>query len=297
MESNPSSSGSGQRAVVRFGVFEADLRSGELRKQGLRLKLQGQPFDILAILLQRPGEVVTRDELRQALWPEDTYVDFDHSLNTAINKLRTALGDSGSNPRFVETLARRGYRFIAPVTVGDEKFRAMETVTQADGGVVGENAVERSNTASRADAASLGDEALPKPARGLVRVMFELVQVMYLSMYVAALWHLSAVERAAGALPPRLSLAATILVVVLAAAGIPVRFYMFFAVGFDYRWFGPKFRRLFPASLVLDELWALTPFLLAERIGLGLAFAATAALLYLPFGQRTLVRMGYWEIG
>src|ERR1700704_6592547 len=102
-------------AILRFGVFEEDLRSGELRKQGVRIKLQEQPFHVLTILLQRPGEVVTREELRNQNWPADTFVDFDNSLNTAINKLREALGDSADNPRFIEMLPRRGYRFIAPV--------------------------------------------------------------------------------------------------------------------------------------------------------------------------------------
>src|SRR5690349_955162 len=103
-------------AILRFGVFEMDVRAGELRKQGVRIKLQEQPFHVLTLLLQRPGEVVTREELRSENWPADTFVDFDNSLNTAINKLREALGDSADNPRFVETLPRRGYRFIAPVT-------------------------------------------------------------------------------------------------------------------------------------------------------------------------------------
>lgn len=101
--------------VARFGTFEADLRAGELRRNGAEIRIQVQPFRILALLLERAGEVVTREELRERLWPSE-FVDFDHSLNTAIRKLREALGDSAENPRFVETLARRGYRFIAPVT-------------------------------------------------------------------------------------------------------------------------------------------------------------------------------------
>src|SRR5262245_11876571 len=105
--------------IVRFGLFEADLLSGELRKSGLRIRLSGQPLQILSVLLERPGEVVTREELQKKLWPDGTFVDFDHSLNTAINKIREALGDSADNPRFVETLARRGYRFISPVDRDD----------------------------------------------------------------------------------------------------------------------------------------------------------------------------------
>src|SRR6266849_170215 len=100
--------------LVRFGTFEVDLPAGELRKGGLKLKLTGQPFQVLAILLERPGELVTREELQKRLWP-DTFVDVDHNLNAAINKIREVLGDSAETPRFVETVPRRGYRFIAPV--------------------------------------------------------------------------------------------------------------------------------------------------------------------------------------
>ena len=104
---------------VCFGVFEVDLRAGELRKRGLRLRLQQQPFQVLAILLERPGEVIAREELQKKLWPADTFVDFDHGLNKAINKIREALGDSAESPRFVETVARRGYRFLADVRTAD----------------------------------------------------------------------------------------------------------------------------------------------------------------------------------
>jgi DNA-binding winged helix-turn-helix (wHTH) protein len=101
--------------VTQFGVFEVDLQAGELRKSGLRIKLQDQPLQILTLLLEHPGEVVSREQLRQRLWPADTFVDFDHSLNSAVKKLRQALGDDSDNPRFIETLPRRGYRFIVPV--------------------------------------------------------------------------------------------------------------------------------------------------------------------------------------
>src|SRR5712691_5705129 len=101
--------------IVRFGIFEADLQSGELHKNGVKVPLQGQPFQVCVILLKHSGELVTREELRQRVWPEDTFVDFDHALNTAITKIRIALRDEADNPRFVETLPRRGYRFIAPV--------------------------------------------------------------------------------------------------------------------------------------------------------------------------------------
>src|SRR5882672_6200924 len=103
---------------LRFGVFEVDLRAGELAKRGLRIRLQEQPFQVLAMLLEKPGELVTREELQKKLWGQ-TVVDFDHGLNKAINKLREALGDSAESPRFVETVARRGYRFLAEVKAAD----------------------------------------------------------------------------------------------------------------------------------------------------------------------------------
>src|SRR5688572_6646516 len=113
------------KGLVRFGLFELDLRAGELRKAGLKIRLQEQPLQVLAMLLERPGEVVTREDLQQRLWAGDTFVDFENSLNKDINKIREALGDSAENPRFVETIPRRGYRFIAPVgsRLGSEKDR------------------------------------------------------------------------------------------------------------------------------------------------------------------------------
>ena len=118
-------------ARLRFGIFEVDVRSREVRKQGVRIKLQEQPFHVLKVLLERPGEIVTREELRSQIWSADTFVDFDNSLNTSINKLREALGDSADSPRFIETVPRRGYRFVAPVKGDTEKKR--EAVGHAQG--------------------------------------------------------------------------------------------------------------------------------------------------------------------
>src|SRR5437762_1952193 len=107
-----------QKAIHRFGVFELDTRTGELRKHGVRLKLQQQPLQVLSMLVERPGEVVTREDIQKGLWSGDTYVDFDNAINSSIRKLREALGDNAESPRFIETLPRRGYRFIAPVYHG-----------------------------------------------------------------------------------------------------------------------------------------------------------------------------------
>ena len=126
----------------RFGVFEVDLRSGELRKQGIKIKLHDQPFQILAMLVEHPGEVVTREQLQQKLWPADTFVDFDRGLNSAVKKLRDVLGDSAEIPRYVETLPRRGYRFIG--SLGD----ASSSRGQHAPGVPGRVVVEQSAAAS-----------------------------------------------------------------------------------------------------------------------------------------------------
>ena len=104
---------------TRFGAFEVDTRAGEVYKHGIRLKLQDQPFQVLAVLLEHAGDLVTREELRQKLWPADTFVDFDTGLNSAIKKLRDVLADSAEEPRYIETLPRRGYRFTAHVENGD----------------------------------------------------------------------------------------------------------------------------------------------------------------------------------
>lgn len=124
-----------KRPPIRFGIFEVDLQAGELRRQGVKVKLQQQPFQILAMLLECPGEVVTREEVQKRLWPTDTFVDFDRGLNRATNRLRESLGDEADNPRFIETLPRRGYRFIGQVEKLDEGGSAPELVSGQDNAV------------------------------------------------------------------------------------------------------------------------------------------------------------------
>jgi len=269
--------------IARFGVFELDLRAGELRKNGVKLRLQGQPFQVLALLLDRAGDVVTREELQQKLWPSDTFVDFDHSLNTAINKVREALGDSASSPRYVETLARRGYRFIAPV--------------QNDSLSDGTSAAALASASPEPDP-SLGpmhpELEVPIPRRAITRGLFALIQVMYLAFYLTALFRLHDVQAVADSLLPLWGANALAgAVMVTAGVGIPLRLYLLSAVGFDHQRLGEKFRQMFPFILALDQLWAVAPFLLIQEIGLGAAFAVSAALLYLPFSERTLIRMAY----
>ena len=280
--------------VARFGVFELDLSAGELRKNGVKLRLQGQPFQVLALLLERAGDVVTREELQQRLWPSDTFVDFDHSLNTAINKVREALGDSASSPRYVETLARRGYRFIAPL-----QAEAVREASPANAFTDEAPAIPQAAPPEPypSPTALHPDLEVPIPNRAVTRGLFGLIQLMYLIFYLAALFRLRAIQEIADSfLPVWGSTALAGAVMVTAGVGIPLRCYLMSAVGFDYQRLGEKFRQMFPFILALDQLWAVAPFLLMEKIGLGAAFAASAALLYLPFSERTLIRMAYIEV-
>lgn len=264
-----------QATRYKFGLYEADFSSGELFRDGRKLRMQEQPFHVLIALLERPGEVVTREDLRQRLWPSDTFVDFDHSLNTAINKLRDALGDGAANPRFIETLPRRGYRFIAPVQI-------------ANAGISGANGLP----VAPEQKPEIGGAELPHANPLTARILFGLLQVMYLVFYTLALWRLDEVVRTAG----RIHLEATLmipLVLVSALIGIALRLYTLNATLFNYRHLGANFRKLFPLILVLDVLWATSPFLIIRLISVGLAFAACAALVYSPFAQRVLALIAY----
>jgi cholera toxin transcriptional activator len=278
-----------QKSIFRFGLYELDSGTGELRKEGvLRPRVQGQPLDVLLCLLSHAGDVVTRDELRLLLWPTDTFVDYDHSLNTAVNKLRDALNDSADNPRFIQTIPRRGYRFIASVEVVADGASGSAGPKQMNS--IGAGASPTVSSENRNFALSDAHD-LPDAPRGVIQFLFSLIQVMYLFFYVISLARLRWVE-------PVLSQAVQhpgwifTLLLVTALIGIPLRLYLLSAAIFGYRRLPVKFLRLFPFVIILDELWALAPFLLMDEIGVGLALAATAALLYLPFSQRSLMLMG-----
>ncbi len=278
-----------QNSIFRFGLYELDAGTGDLRKDGNpRPRVQGQPLEVLLHLLARPGDVVTREELRLLLWPADTFVDYDHSLNTAVNKLREALSDSADNPRFIQTIPRRGYRFIAPVEVvagGATGFAQSKRQIGSEG----ETSATISNEQHNLFLSDAQD--LPAAPSRVVKVLFSLIQAMYLSFYVVALALLRWVE-------PLLSQAVQnpkwlfALLIATALIGIPIRLYLLSAAILGYRGLSAKFLRLFPFVILLDELWALAPFLAVEVIGVGLALAVTAALLYLPFSQRSLILMG-----
>jgi len=187
-------------------------------------------------------------------------------------------------------VARRGYRFIAPV---QQNGAAPDAAADASGAVSVDSLVTPTGGIAAQDTLHPGLE-VPFPRRELTRGLFILIQVMYLIFYVAALFRWQAVQRIADAfLPGWSALAIVIAVVVTAGVGIPLRFYLIAGAAFDHRRLGEKLQRLFPAILLLDERWVIASFLLAGKIGFGPAFAATAGLLYIPFSERSLIRLAY----
>jgi cholera toxin transcriptional activator len=272
----------------KFDDFEADLRAAELRKNGTRLKLQLQPFQVLVALLERPKEVVTREDLRQRLWPEDTFVDFDHSLNTAMVKLRDVLGDSASHPKYVETIAKRGYRFLGNAEVISEQAAAPLAKTPEIAEVPQPVTATAEQTTTTQPAT---DSELPNASRNTARVLFILTQVMYLAFYLSALFSLDNTYQASFKAWHRAGTAIFAIYLTTSMVGLAVRLYLISATAMNYHLLGSKYRILTPALFVLDMLWALAPLLIADRIGLGFALGACAALIYMPFAQRTLMQM------
>jgi cholera toxin transcriptional activator len=279
----------GTVSKYKFDDFEADLRAAELRRGGTRLKLQLQPFQVLVALLERPKEVVTREELRQRLWPEDTFVDFDHGLNTAMVKLRDVLGDSASNPKFIETIAKRGYRFLGTAEAVYEQAPASSTTTPAVTSAFLPPSAEPA--AQPANASSESDSGLPRVSRNSARMLFALTQVMYLIFYLSALFRWENTYQASFNTWGSAGTLAFVVYLGTALVGIAVRLYLISATAMDYHLLGEKYRILTPALFALDMLWALAPLLIADRIGLGFALGACAALVYMPFAQRTLMKM------
>lgn len=272
----------------RFGAFEADAATGELRRQGIRVRIHAQPFQVLLMLVERQGEVVTRDEISRELWPEGTFVDYEHGVNSAVNRVREALGDKAGSPRFVETLARKGYRFVAPVErIGEAAVIAEELAVELS--------VASSDVAERRflDAVLATPEDLPRSSHAVAKTLFVLLQVMYVAFYVGALANLGEI----GDLLSPLSYAPVAFRVIVATAAvmIPVRVFLACVVLFRAPGGRAKLLRVWPALLAMDLLWSLSPALLLHHISAGVAIACMTLLVYSPFAQRSLVLMGAAE--
>ena len=261
----------------RFGKFEVDASTGELRRQGVRVRLAAQPMDILLMLLERPGELLTRAEISQRLWPEGTFVDYEHGVNSAVNRIREAIGDNAGNPRFVETLARRGYRFIAPVEPIGSDVEELVPLTP-DIAAAASAAIEPPTKDREAPRRILASpDELPHASHQLVRTLFLLLQVMYLGFYVGLLFNLPEVHELLSSMN-----GADIwfgVLVVTAAALIPARVFLICAL-------------IFSAPGMRAKALKLWPFLLLHHVSMGVALACTALLVYSPFAQRSLVLMG-----
>jgi cholera toxin transcriptional activator len=274
----------------RFGVFEADSVTGELRRKGMRVRLHSQPFQLLLMLLERPGEVLTREEICRILWPDGTFVDYEHGVNSAVNRLREALGDKANNPRFVETLSRRGYRFLAPVErIAPDEMDESEVAPPAQlSDEAGTVRVE--TTAGLFDRVLASPEDLPKSSHSVVQTLFILLQLMYVGFYVGALANLAEINDLIAPLPYAAQV--FMIVIVTAAVLIPIRTFLFCGVVFRAPRMRGKFLKIWPFLLPFDGLWSLAPFLLLHHINYGLALACTTLLVYAPFAQRSLVLMG-----
>jgi cholera toxin transcriptional activator len=270
----------------RFGLFEADVAMGELRRQGVRVKLNAQPFQVLLLLLSRPGELLTREDISRELWPDGTFVDYEHGVNSAVNRIRDALGDTAGNPRFVETLARRGYRFVAPVErVGEEAATAPEPVAP----------ISELPAKGLFDGILASPEELPKVSHTVVQTLFVALQLMYVGFYIGALANLSEIDDLMSVLP-RADLAFMVMIVT-AALLIPVRLFVISATLLHAPGARAKILKIWRVLLPFDVLWALAPFLLLHHISFGLALSCMAILVYSPFAQRSLVLMGAAECG
>ena len=281
----------------RFGAFEADATTGELRRQGIRIRLNAQPFQVLCLLLERPGELLTREDISRELWPDGTFVDYEHGVNSAVNRIRESLGDMASSPRFIETLARRGYRFVAPVERIALSESQSPSVPEAasDSDSPSARRTEQPAVVPEAEAGFLSGvlaspHDLPRTSYPVVQTLFVLLQLMYVGFYVGALANLPEIEELFSPLPRETQIVTVL--IATAAILIPVRAFLISAAFFRPPRAREKLLRMWPFLLLFDELWSLAPFLLMHHISVGLAVACMALLVYSPFAQRSLVLMG-----
>ena len=263
---------------IRFEAFELDLHTGELRKEGNRVQLQDQPTRLLTLLANHPGELITRDEIQRQLWKDGEFVEFEHAVNTAIRKIRVALEDNTDSPRIIETLPRKGYRFIATVDVLEA---APEVRSPSPEVAVSPTRVRIEND---------GDSFVLPISVTWSRILFLLAQVPYVATYLAIFYYWDDLDTAlinTFSIPVTWSRPSLL---ILALVGFSVRIYLIGLVGWGHTDAGPRYRKLFPFLLLIDGLWAATPLLVHESFGPLIAWAGLILMGWLVFGQRTLIR-------
>jgi cholera toxin transcriptional activator len=264
---------------IRFETFELNLHTGELSKAGSRVQLQDQPTRLLALLANRHGELVTRDEIHHELWKEGEFVEFEHAVNTAMHKIRVALEDDKDKPRIIETLPKKGYRFIAPVDVlGGSPASPPPSETQTAEPVPAKRRARGENFVLPISVVS-------------ARILFLLAQVPYVATYLATFYNWDnldvALMRTFVFIPVEWSRFG---LTVFALVGFAVRIYLIGLVGWGHTEAGPRYRKLFPFLLILDGLWAATPLLVLEDLGPLVSWPGLILMGWLVFGQRTLMR-------
>jgi DNA-binding winged helix-turn-helix (wHTH) protein len=267
-----------QAEIIKFDEFELDLGRYELRRQGRPLKLEKIPMELLILLAEREGQLVTREEIIHRLWGDNVYVDTRQGINTAVRKLRLALKDDPDDPRILLTVVGKGYRLLAPISSSrpEVEMRA--------------SSLHQPASSRSQDGCTTMATAVVVIDPQLARALFLVIQAGYLVLYGVAFAHLSQIRTMRlPAATPGFTLGAGL-------AGSAMHLYLAAAVALNYAESGRLFRQMFPAILAVDVAWAASPLFLFERWG-ELTLLFVAALVFLPFSQRTLIRSAYGHSG
>jgi DNA-binding winged helix-turn-helix (wHTH) protein len=278
-----------QAEVIKFDEFELDLGRYELRRQGQPLKFEKIPMELLILLAERQGQLVTREEIIKRLWGDNVYVDTRQGVNTAIRKIRLALKDDPDDPRVLLTVVGKGYRLVAPVVV--VQASAERSAPVSDGPIRGAAkqgplTVDDQPSTVNSESGQDAHARVPIVDPRLARALFLVIQAGYLTLYGFAFGRLPQIRAM------RLPAATPALTLIAGLAGAALHLYLTAAVAFNYAESGRLFRQIFRGLLAIDVLWAASPLFLFERWG-EVTLLCVAALAFLPFSQRTLIRSAY----